>query len=53
MTDAVPAPVDNRPYSPGLEGVIAGETVQLHFNQVLTPRLMTMEDLFPPSMLEQ
>jgi citrate synthase len=26
MTEAVPAPVDNRPYSPGLEGVIAGET---------------------------
>ena len=27
MTDPVPAPADNRPYSPGLEGVIAGETV--------------------------
>ena len=26
MTDPVPAPADNRPYSPGLEGVIAGET---------------------------
>ena len=26
MTDLVPAPADNRPYSPGLEGVIAGET---------------------------
>ncbi len=26
MTDPVPAPADTRPYSPGLEGVIAGET---------------------------
>jgi citrate synthase len=26
MTEPVPAPVDDRPYSPGLEGVIAGET---------------------------
>ena len=26
MTDPAPAPADTRPYSPGLEGVIAGET---------------------------
>jgi citrate synthase len=26
MTEPVPAPVDTRPYSPGLEGVVAGET---------------------------
>ena len=26
MTEPVPAPADTRPYSPGLEGVIAGET---------------------------
>jgi citrate synthase len=26
MSEPSPAPADNRPYSPGLEGVIAGET---------------------------
>ena len=26
MTEPVPAPADTRTYSPGLEGVIAGET---------------------------
>jgi citrate synthase len=32
MTDPVPAPADNRPYSPGLEGVIAGETALSHID---------------------